>query len=204
MDNQGDLFGGWTDPTTQPLAVDGWTGSAVFSPCGKYRYELHREWPDGDGHALVVMLNPSDANAQANDPTVQRVCGFVRAARLRRLTVVNMFAFITPYPSVMITAINDGVDPVGAPENDARIAALAEKFTIIVAAWGACSEAPQLAKARARGLCLVDGPLVGRDLHALRLTKDGAPGHPLYLPRTCRFEPYSRADLERWCAGKAV
>lgn len=206
MDNQGDLFGGWIDPATQPLAVDGWKGSVVFSPCGKYRYELHREWPDGEGSALVIMCNPSDANALENDPTVARVCGFARAARLRQFTVTNMFAFIATKPADMMMAGMTGVDIVG-PDNDETIARLSKSATIVVMACGNMSSHTTIARymrQRAQALCFCDGPLAGRELHALRVTKDGAPSHPLYLPSVCKFEPYSRADLERWCTGKAV
>ena len=38
---QPSLFG---DADVPPrLSVDGWRGHARFSPCKKYRYELHRE-----------------------------------------------------------------------------------------------------------------------------------------------------------------
>lgn len=182
------------------LSVDGWTGSARFSTCGKYRYELHREWADGDGSALVVMLNPSTANANENDPTLARVCSFMRAAGMRRFVVTNLFAFVATYPEVLVATARMPFDVVG-PENDETIAEHARKARLILVAWGACTAAPKLARQRARALCLEGGPLARYDLHALRVTSDGAPAHPLYLPALLKPTGYPREQLRRWCLG---
>ena len=182
------------------LSADGWVGSAVFSHCNRYRYELRRTWPDGDGIALVVMLNPSTADGTKNDPTVERVCRTVRAMGVHELVVANLFGFRTPYPAALVKAHHDGVDVVGSA-NDQIIAQNAKQARFILAAWGSCSDAPALARERARVLCFGAGPLAGRELLALRLTKEGAPAHPLYLQKSLMPTPYPRAQLERWVAG---
>lgn len=195
---QGDLF---AKPSSElaprALSAKGWKGGATFSRCGRFRYTLHRVWPDGEGSALVIMLNPSTADQDTNDPTVARVCGFLRAEGIQDFTVMNLFARVTPYPSDLVQEVSQGLDVVG-PENDATIARLAAEARFVLVAWGMCSPAPKLAKERARALCTGTGPLAGRELHALRVTSAGAPEHPLYLPGTCRPTPYARADLERW------
>ena len=37
---------------------------AVLSDCGKYRYLLRRTWDHGQPRALLIMLNPSTADAK--------------------------------------------------------------------------------------------------------------------------------------------
>ena len=39
---------------------------ALISDCGKYRYELHREWDKKKGKVLFIMLNPSTADGLKN------------------------------------------------------------------------------------------------------------------------------------------
>ena len=141
--------------------------TATLSPCRTYRYSLTREW--GRGLAvLFVGLNPSTADETMDDPTIRRCISFARNWGYARLHMANLFAFRATKPSDMKNAI----DPVG-PENDRHLLALAEDSVLTVAAWG------------------VHGTFGGRHnavhrmlprLHYLRLTKDGHPGHPLYLP----------------------
>jgi hypothetical protein len=45
--------------------------SATISDCGRYRYALGRRWDDGPT-ACWVMLNPSTADADVDDPTIRR------------------------------------------------------------------------------------------------------------------------------------
>jgi hypothetical protein len=180
----------------------GWSGGAVFSPDGLYRYELRREWPNGTGGVLGVLLNPSDANADKNDPTARRMCSFVRAMRKQWFVLANMFAFKTPYPEEMLRAYREGVDIIG-PDNNATIARLAAAADMIIVAWGSCSKAPELARRRARELVSIGGPLHGRKLHALRVTSTGAPEHPSRLPSGLVPHEYTMDALMNWIEPKA-
>ena len=145
---------------------------AIFSPCGRYRYTLWRTWnPDNARMALFLMLNPSTADEEANDPTVTRCVRFAQRWGYRRLTVCNLFAYRATDPSKMKASDN----PIG-PENDDAILCAASRADIMIAAWG------------------VHGAYLSRDqevirslrpyrtkLHTLGLTKYGHPRHPLYL-----------------------
>ena len=90
---------------------------AVFT--GNYRYLLWREW-DGESKIVsFIMLNPSRADAEVNDPTIRRCINFAKAwgaqcvsiasrrktticaCALRRLEVVNLFAYRTSQPSLL-------------------------------------------------------------------------------------------------------
>lgn len=144
--------------------------SAILSPCRTYRYSLTREW--GSGLAvLFIGLNPSTADETMDDPTIRRCISFVREWGYARLHMANLFAFRATDPRDMKNAS----DPIG-PENDRHLEALANDSILTIAAWG------------------VHGTFCGRAdavlrmglprLHYLRRTKDGHPGHPLYLPKT--------------------
>lgn len=142
--------------------------TAVISRCGLYRYHLTRKWGRGP-YALLIMLNPSTADAMQDDPTIRRCISFAKREGCGALVVVNLFAFRSPSPADMKAAD----DPVG-PENDRYIrSAVAGAKGPIIAAWGAHGSYRGRDKAvRA----LVDAPMV-----CLGLTKAGAPRHPLYV-----------------------
>lgn len=143
---------------------------ALFSPCGHYRYRLTRVWDDRPP-LVFVMLNPSRADAEIDDPTMRRCIGFAERLGFGGMTALNLFAWRTPYPPDLRAV----ADPVG-PDNDMHLMDAMRSGRTIVAAWG------------------VHGALAGRDrmfralawevgapLSCLGITKDGHPRHPLYL-----------------------
>ena len=105
--------------------------SAEISECGQYRYRLSRRWGPGLP-TLFIMLNPSTADAEIDDPTIRRCMGFAKSWGRDGIEVVNLFAFQATSPKDMQTA----ADPVG-PENEVHVEeAVAECFEVICA-WGA-------------------------------------------------------------------
>ena len=148
-------------------------GDAIID--GPWRYSLRR-WGWSERHApriAWIMLNPSTADAQQDDPTMRRVIRFSRDWGYGSLEVVNLFALRSLSPAAL--AGTDG-DPVG-PENDGYIARAVRGASCVVAAWGR------------------RGGFRGRDLEVLRIlererkapvclerTTHGHPRHPLYVP----------------------
>lgn len=106
--------------------------SAVISPCERYRYALHRRWQIGNSSVLWVMLNPSTADADIDDPTIRRCLVFSQAWSFDHLMVGNLYALRSTQPAALWTAD----DPVG-PENDAHLRAMAKGAAQIICAWGA-------------------------------------------------------------------
>jgi hypothetical protein len=54
-------------------SLDGIESSAWYSECMAYRYVLRRSWRSYSNRRLVfIMLNPSTATEEQNDPTVAR------------------------------------------------------------------------------------------------------------------------------------
>lgn len=152
---------------------------ATFSPCRTYRYSLWRHWgglAGGAGYAMFVGLNPSTADETADDPTIRRCVTFAKRWGYAALCMTNLFAYRATQPKKMLSA----ADPVG-PENDAVLINLAADAGVIVAAWGT------------HGVHLGRGARVQvmlPALHVLRLTREGFPGHPLYLPGTLTPVPW--------------
>jgi hypothetical protein len=162
-----------------PQPDDGIQRGAVFSPCRTYRYLLTRTWDKGSGIVNFIMLNPSTADAQVDDPTIRRCISFARAWGFNSLTVTNLFAFRATDPDELKTA----PDPVG-PRNDETIVEQAGLSERVVCAWGTHGSL----KGRAwhvRQLLARQPRLLstGVPLWILGLTQEGHPRHPLYLSK---------------------
>lgn len=148
------------------------TRSATLSPCGTLRLDLWRRVGIGEMVCLFIMLNPSLADADLDDPTIRACMEFVRRWGFGWLRVVNLFALRTPHPERLMYA----ADPIGR-RNDEMILAAARDADFRVAAWG--KHGAHLGRAeRVRTI------LAGMELHVLGLNADGSPRHPLYIPRT--------------------
>jgi hypothetical protein len=156
---------------------------AIFSPDRVYRYSLGRRWGEADRFVLWVMLNPSTADAQQNDPTIRR-CIALSAATVAvpgtvegyaALAVVNLFALRSPDPTRLV----DHHDPVG-PRNDEVIAAFGAAADAVIVAWGAMAFARE--RARAVISILRDSVRSTVPIACYGITRSGAPRHPLYIP----------------------
>jgi hypothetical protein len=153
------------------------TGDAAFSSCGTYRYELRRVWNDTRGLVCWIMLNPSTADAELDDPTIRRCLRFARSWGYGGIVVHNLFALRATDPA----ELRRHPDPVG-PGNDEWLTR-GTSAALTVAAWGThgalAGRADQVRTMLTRA---------GVRLHHVGLTRAGAPRHPLYLPATCTPE----------------
>jgi hypothetical protein len=153
---------------------------AVFSPCKTHRYALWRRWSDAPP-VLFVMLNPSRADRNQDDPTIRRCISFAKQWGHGGIIVGNLFAFRSPYPKDLQTA----PDPIGS-ENNQWLQRLATQSTTVVGAWGH------------RGTYMNRGQDVAAlfpDLLCLGTTKQGQPRHPLYVAASTSPVPFARFVL---------
>lgn len=155
---------------------------ALYSPCELYRYELTRIWVPNEPRVLFVMLNPSTATEQQNDPTVERCERRARALGFGGFRVCNIFAWRDTDPK----GLRRAPDPIG-PGNDMAILRSADWADAIVCAWGT------------HGAFLDRGPGVeallrqaGHALTHLGLTKHGHPKHPLYISYAAQPENWTQ------------
>lgn len=153
---------------------------ADFSPCGRYRYRLWRQRVELAPlrRVLFVMLNPSTADAVADDATIRKCRGFSERWGFERFDVANLFAWRATDPMLLRLEQLDGQDIVG-PDNAVWLAQLAAKATKVVVAWGANAK---LWAPYARKTCelLLANNLRGQ-LFCLGTTADGQPCHPVRL-----------------------
>ena len=157
---------------------------ASFSADRKYRYHLWRSLGRGAGTVTFIMLNPSTADDVKDDPTIRRCLGFAKGWGYQRMDVVNLFAFRTPYPSVLKRA--SYIEAVGWG-NDDVIQKVASEASLVIAAWGAHGSLHQ------RDDDVVAMLVSTGKLHYLRFTKAKQPCHPLYLPRTLKPIPWGKS-----------
>ena len=151
--------------------TDTTVSTAIYSPCELYRYALTRVWDKDGKRVLFIMLNPSKATEQMNDPTVERCERRARALDFGSFRIVNIFALRETDPHLMRKA----VDPAG-PENYATLVESTAWADTIICAWGT------------HGVHRDQGAAVeavlretGKPLSSLGLTKHGHPKHPLYI-----------------------
>lgn len=143
---------------------------ATFDCTGVFRYRLWRRWDDGPS-VCFIMLNPSTADAERDDPTIRRCIRFARDWGYGGLDVVNLFAYRATDPR----ALRSVADPVG-PLNGRAIAEAVEGATLTIAAWGAWPAGT---------------PPLSAPLYCLGMNRDGSPKHPLYIRADATPVPYS-------------
>lgn len=160
-------------------SADGIHSEAVYSACGSYRYSLSRRW--GAGAGLVwVMLNPSTATEERNDPTIERCQRRAAALGLPGFAVVNLFAFRATRPADLRAA----AAPVG-PENDRLLLQAARDAALILCGWG--THGAHLGRGAQVEALLRQA---GLPLHHLGLTREGHPRHPLYVGYATGPQPW--------------
>lgn len=145
-------------------------GSVVLSEDNSYRYFLGRRWSSKGKTIAFICLNPSTADSYTDDQTVRRCIQFSKLLGGAQLVIGNLFAYRSTDPC----KLKEVTDPIGK-ENDEWLAKIIATSDLVIAGWGLHG-----------ALNMRDIEILSRfkgKLSALRLTKDGYPSHPLYLPR---------------------
>lgn len=173
-------------PFTEPVFTE--QRDAVIGVDGCFRYWLMRRWAAHGKTLLFVMLNPSTADADKDDPTVLKCKRFAKIQGYTAIEIVNLYAYRTASPAELRAAGS----PIGL-QNDGWIARRARIVTEeggrVCVAWGASAGSSPRARDVMR--ILTD---VGTEPCSLHVTKDGHPGHPLYLSSMSGFTPFEYAE----------
>lgn len=153
---------------------------AVISDCGKYRYLLRRTWDHDRQRALFIMLNPSTADADIDDPTIRSCIRLCRSWGYGSFEVVNLFAWRATEPD----ALPDPEIAIGPRNNDSILGA-AGRCDSIICAWGAHP------KATWRGPAVWECVETQRPaMFCLGQNKDKSPKHPLYIKTGTPLQVY--------------
>jgi hypothetical protein len=150
----------------------------------RYRYELW--WPtglDNDRKCVGIFANPSTATPEELDPTLTRWRNYCRDWGFGWSGTLNVRAWRETNPKLVpCDALAVG------PSNDLNLQqVLADPAVeLVVCGWG------ELGGDRGR-VVLDIIRAAGRVPHALKLTKGGNPGHPLYLPKSANPFPMPEA-----------
>lgn len=149
-----------------------------------HRYSLSRTWGDGP-RAVWLMLNPSTADAETDDPTIRKCIGFSERAGFGGLDVVNLFSLRATDPRELITALRRGE----RCNNDTSNTVLHDvtRGKTVIAAWGAHAGIEQV-RDRVREVvhfCSTHTFL------CLGTTKDRHPRHPVRVGYATPLVPWS-------------
>jgi hypothetical protein len=157
-------------------------GTALFGGiASEYRYRLTRTWGTGP-RVMFVMMNPSTADPLVDDPTVAKCRRFALKWGYGSMYVGNTFA----YRATDQSRLAEVDDPVG-PENDDHLRGMAVESKLVIFAYGQ----PKHRKLKSRGIAVARLLHQHQVLpHILKLSKNGTPCHPLYLPGTLEPMPW--------------
>lgn len=150
-------------------------GDAEFSRDGRYRPRMRRWTGDvfPDRYVLFIGMNPSTADASANDPTCAREWQFTLREGYHGMVKTNVGDYRATNPKDLMAA---GLS-VSSPENLPTIRQSAAGAALVIVCHGKLN--PPLALAAKAILAALHED--GVDLWCFGTNADGSPKHPLYL-----------------------
>lgn len=158
--------------------------SAVLSPCENYRFRLERDIGMFGPVAAVIMVNPSTADAEADDATIRRVIGFGKRLGWSKVIVGNVFAYRAT--NIQELALVD--DPIG-PDNVTYLREILGAADEAIVAWGTLSKLPPALREQWRTVSDIAASLAV-PLKCFGVAKDGHPRHPLMLSYQTALEDW--------------
>lgn len=180
-------------PNASAVRKIGAKGEAVFCQEECHRFRLDRDLVTDRSHFMsdpylknvnFILLNPSTADQDHDDPTIRRCIGFANEWGYESLTITNLFAIRATDPKVLkqydfnLTSAHH--------MNDEAIGLAARDSNHVIVAWGIHG----IQDGRGWSVCrlLLN---MGIKVEALAVTKWGYPKHPLYLPANLIGEPFT-------------
>lgn len=142
---------------------------AIISEDGKYRYQLWRIWDDSKPLILWIMLNPSTADANKDDRTIEKLIRLTRQFGYGGFYVGNLYPYRATKPSELKRV---GFYVASKSDNWLHITEMKDKCAM---------------KILAHGNSPISKPNITNngeetDWHCLgKITKSGNPYHPLYI-----------------------
>ena len=146
-----------------------------------YRYRLSRMVSMfGDDVAAWLMLNPSTADEEVDDPTIRRVMSFSAQWGYAQIVVVNLSPVRSPSPG-QLRPVPDDVHELNIHE----VLMAARWSRTMIVAYGQHVSGVDRAQETLDAL-----RQTGIPLYCLGRTKGGHPRHPLYVPGNTKLERF--------------
>ncbi|MCE8420968.1 DUF1643 domain-containing protein [Rhodovulum sulfidophilum] len=163
----------------------GMRGSAVFSPCGRYRTRLERDWTAAGESPRTILfcgMNPSTADALVQDNTCAKETRRAAALGFTRYLKGNVLDYRVTNPK----DLPKDPDLACSPGNLPAILAMAGEAELVVMAYG---------RLHKRYAGVVGGIIAalretGKPLYCFGLNQDGSAKHPLYLRNDAPLLPF--------------
>ncbi|MES2347075.1 MAG: DUF1643 domain-containing protein [Pseudomonadota bacterium] len=152
---------------------------------GDYRYFLARQWEPSLPVLVFVMLNPSTADHEKDDPTIRRCIRFAVERGYGGLVVVNLMAYRATDPNNLPMVAHRAIGP-----RNAEFIRQSVEGRDVVVAWGAHRRATVDVVRSAAEVLHAHAAAI----YCLGRTKDGSPRHPLYVRADQPFEVFSTVD----------
>jgi hypothetical protein len=157
---------------------------AFIDETGKYRYWLFRRTSNKPKNLVnFILLNPSTADAEYDDPTVKSCKRLASSNGYYGFYITNLFAYRATNPNDLLNT----ADPIGL-ENDKYIKKYAKKCNIVVVAWG------NKGTLHGRSQDLLENLKKITELYCLDINKSGEPKHPLYIKKDTKFIKYKSLE----------
>lgn len=162
--------------------------SATFNPTRTHRHSLERCWDKNKDTIVVVGVNPSSANEEDPDPTINKVVGFASRWGYGAIQMLNLYTLVATYPVDLKRAIREKGERYAIGEVADHI--LVKAFSKHEAVWFAWGVNAFPARANAVGALAL---ACNRTPVCIGLNKDGSPLHPLMASYKLARMPYVTA-----------
>jgi len=174
---------------------------ADISSCGKFRYSLERRWSLGTDRSLVLMANPSDADASVDDPTIRNLIKWHRSWGYGGFIAVNINPRRSRKPDVALGWLAQELRTCGDGVSEALVAnhqairVAAHGPSIVLVAYGVLKD---WVRPVAAGVVeTIRSANKAAPFYCLGLTACGDPKHPMArgvhrIPDSIRPIPWSQ------------
>lgn len=141
---------------------------ADFSTDDNYRYKLWRIWDESKPKAMVIGLNPSNANSEKDDPTISILKRMLAILGYGGFYMMNCFAYITSKPDLLKH------NPMSDEWNNNMLTVTAGNCADIIFAYGGFKVIKDKGRDRELMEMFPTAKCFGKN-------KDGSPIHPLAM-----------------------
>lgn len=152
---------------------------AQFSKDGTHRYSLSRIWDKSKPLIMFIGLNPSTANADTNDPTIESVIRISKHNGYGGFYMMNCWPYITSNPKLLL------IMPMTTTINNEQLVIVSRLCQDVVFAWGNFKVVSKHGRDKELKEMFPRALTIG-------LNKNGSPKHPLFQKGTSTLIKFSK------------